>query len=320
MSKSAATVLGLLLGLVASVSALALDASIRGLLSAGRADDVIRAANLRIKNSPQDADAYHAMARAYFQLQNWDKALEASERAIAFSPQNSDYHMWLGRVYGEKADHASFLTAMGWAKKARREFEQAVKLDPSNVPAHSDLAEFYIDAPGFIGGGTDKARKEADFIERRDPGLAHYLRAAIANKEGDHGRVEQEMRAAIQTGQDKARFWLNLASFYRHWKRYDDMEKAINSAMAADRIRSDVVFYAAEMLVRTGRNFSGAEQLLRTYLRAPDEDAPAFEAHYVLGTLLEKQGKKDEAIREYRAALSLAAEFEDARKALARLQ
>ena len=49
------------------------------------------------------------------------------------------------------------------------------------------------------------------------------------------------------------------------------------------------------------------------------EQAPAFKAHYLLGTVLEKQGDKPAAAREYRTALTLAKSFSAAQEALDRV-
>ncbi len=54
-------------------------------------------------------------------------------------------------------------------------------------------------------------------------------------------------------------------------------------------------------------------------LNSKVEEAPAFKAHYLLGTALEKQGDKQGAAQEYRAALSLAKNFSRAQEALDRL-
>ena len=61
--------------------------------------------------------------------------------------------------------------------------------------------------------------------------------------------------------------------------------------------------------------------ILRRYLalNSKVEEAPAFKAHYLLGTALEKQGDKQGAAQEYRAALSLAKNFSRAQEALDRL-
>jgi len=57
------------------------------------------------------------------------------------------------------------------------------------------------------------------------------------------------------------------------------------------------------------------------YINGPDktEDAPAFQAHYLLGQILEKQGNKPGAAEEYRAALALAPAYEQAQSALKRV-
>jgi Flp pilus assembly protein TadD len=49
------------------------------------------------------------------------------------------------------------------------------------------------------------------------------------------------------------------------------------------------------------------------------EAAPAHKAHYLLGTLLEKQGDKAGAAREYRASLALVRNYGMAQQALNRV-
>jgi len=61
--------------------------------------------------------------------------------------------------------------------------------------------------------------------------------------------------------------------------------------------------------------------LLRQYLASSStvEEAPTFKAHYLLGTILEKQGDKRAAAQEYSAALTLAKNFSRAQEALNRV-
>ena len=118
--------------------------SAQQLLAAGRVDDAVVALNAETQANPSDADAYNLLCRAHLILGNWDRGIAACEKAVALRPENSSYHLWLGRIYGEKADKANFLTAAGLAGKVRTEFEKAVELSPDNVAALSDLAEFYL--------------------------------------------------------------------------------------------------------------------------------------------------------------------------------
>jgi len=122
------------------------------LLAEGKADAAIALLKQRVASSSNDAESFHLLCRAYYSIQDWDQSISSGEKAIALSPDKSMYHLWLGRAYGEKADASSFFTAAGLAKKVRASFERAVELDGSNIQARSDLAEFYMEAPGIMGG------------------------------------------------------------------------------------------------------------------------------------------------------------------------
>src|SRR5579864_792529 len=139
-------------------------ASPRELLATGHVDEAIQVLQQQIARSSNDAEAENFLCRAYFMLEEWDRGIAACERARNLDPQKSLYHLWLGRIYGEKADRAGFLSAAGLAKKVRTEFERAVELNPADAAARTDLAEFYIEAPGIVGGGKDKARAQADAL------------------------------------------------------------------------------------------------------------------------------------------------------------
>ena len=322
MNRKVVLLIVVLLGLLgAAVAAEAADVAARSLLSAGRVDVAISGLRTHLKSSPNDAQAHNLLCRAYFATRRWDDAIAACERAAQLEPVSSEYHLWLGRAYGKKAEEASWLAAIGLAKKVRKEFERAVQLDGGSVSARSDLAEYYAEAPGFLGGGKDKARAQAEQIARIDAAAAHEIRALVAEKESNFGAAEQERRAAIAASGNDSGYWLNLAGFYRRRSRYDEMEDAIRRATAGEVRKGDTYLDAASMLYRSGRDFPAAAQLLRTYLASDSksEDAPAFQAHYLLGSILEKQGDRQGAASEYRAALALAQGFDPARAALARI-
>jgi tetratricopeptide (TPR) repeat protein len=239
---------------------------------------------------------------------------------VTLESGNSEYHLWLGRTYGEKADGSNFFSAAGLAKKVRNEFERAVQLDPNNVSARVDLAEFYLEAPGIVGGGQDKARAQADLVAKLNPAKAHWIRGRLAEKNKDLPTAEREYRAAIDTSHGGANAWLNLALFYRKTGRLDEMQDALKKAADAPMDQPEVLIDAASTLLRANRDLPFATQLVRRYLSSTTvEQAPPFKAHYLLGTILEKQGDKEGAAKEYQTALLLAKDFGRAREALNRV-
>lgn len=291
------------------------------LLADGRVDEAIAALDRQVRTSPNDAQAYNLLCRAYFTLGEWDRGISSCERAVALAPGNSEFHLWLGRIYGEKADKSPFLIAAGLAKRVRNEFEAAVRLSPRNVDARTDLAEFYVEAPGLVGGGRDKAEQQANSLRGLDPPMAHWVNARIAEKKKDFDSAEREYRALIDSTHGSAFAWLNLGIFYKHRGRYDAMDEALSHVRSAPVDHPDSLVDAAEILIRTRRNPREAILLLEAYLhsRAKVEQAPAFKAHYLLGTAKEQLGDKRAAEAEYRSALALAKDFQPAQQALARL-
>ena len=159
-------------------------------------------------------------------------------------------------------------------------------------------------------------------MANQDAAAAHCLQARIAEKDKRTADAEREYKSAIESSGYQARYWLNLASFYKRQQRYNDMEAAVSSAVNAERKKPANYVDAATLLVGAGRNFLGAAQLIRKYLTGgpTTEEAPAFRAHYVLGEILEKQGDKNGADAEYRAALELANDYAEAKQCLARVQ
>lgn len=312
------TILGMLT--VSSASAGADEVAPR-LLAVGKVDEAIAALHGQIKTSPNDAAAHNLLCRAYFSLGDWDRGISACEKAVSLAPDNSQYHLWLGRIYGEKADKAGVFAAARLAGKVRDQFETAVRLSPNSVDAHSDLAEFYLEAPGIVGGGRDKAEQQARTLQGLDPARAHWVTARIAEKKKDFARAESEYRAAIEASHGSASAWLNLGLFFRHRQRWDEMAETLKHVRPAPLDRPDALVDAAEILIRAERNLPEAVALLRAYLNSSSksEQAPVFKVHYLLGTAQEKLGDSHSAVAEYRAALDLASEFQPARQALERL-
>ena len=308
------------MGLCVSVCAAATTP--KELLAAGRVDEAIQTLQQRIDHSPNDAESYNLLCRAYFMLEEWDWGISACERAVSLEPNNSLYHLWLARIYGEKADRSGFWSAAGMVKRVRSQFERAVELNLESWEARTDLAEFYMEAPGIVGGGKDKARAQADVLDKLNPAMAHWVRGRIAEKSNDTATAEREYRAEIEASQGSARGWLDLALFYRHEKRFAEMEQALGTMESRPAFdRPDSVMDGANVLLRTGRNFPLAVRLAKRYLSlATVEEGPTFKAHCILGELLEKQGERKDAAKEFRAALALAREYKRAQEGLNRVE
>jgi tetratricopeptide (TPR) repeat protein len=309
----------LLLLLLANVG-FGVDASPQELLRTGKADEARRVLEGTLQRNPNDAETYILLCRLNFQLELWDNALLMAEKAVALEPNNSTYHMWLGRSAGRKAENSNPFTAWSLARRVRAEFERAVSLDGNNLAARSDLSEYYIEAPGFLGGDKKKAREQAAAVAPHDEALANYIYARVEEQQGKSD-AEQLYKKALTASGGSARYWIEMSYFYRRAGRVQEMQSAIYQALIAPRHNAIPEYDGAYLFLRTGRDFPNAIAMLKKYLNGNtlEEDGPAFRAHYMLGELLERQGDKKAAAAEYRAALALASEYRPAREALAKV-
>ncbi len=232
----------------------------------------------------KDARAWDLIGRNRFQLGEYKRAAEAFEKALAADPSNSTYALWLGRSLGRRAESANPLLAPSLASKARRWFERAVELDPRNLEALSDLLEYYLEAPGFLGGGLDKARAVVARIKEADPAEGANAEARVAMKRKEFSTAEAHLRRAIALGPRQVTRVLDLATFLAKQGRFEESEQWYQQAALLDPGHPRLLFERAEAYIRAGRNLAMARELLERYLRAPltPDDPPRQAAEKLL--------------------------------------
>lgn len=121
-----------------------------------------------VQEHPTNAVGAFYLGRTYFAQEQFEQAIEWLDKAVLLDGRNADYHLWLGRACGYQAQRASILWQFPLARRVRKHFERAVELNPEHIHARADLAEYYMKAPWFLGGGKDKAEEQAHEISRRD--------------------------------------------------------------------------------------------------------------------------------------------------------
>ena len=154
----------------------------------------IQALQAAAAKRPQNGEVQLLLVKSYLELQEHDPAIKSAEKAVAIDPENSIYHEWLGRAYGEKADHASWFSAISLAKKTRKEFETAVQLDGKNFSARQALIEFDCSAPGIVGGGEDKALPQIKQLAEMDAAEGHYAAGNCRRQKKDFTVADEEFR------------------------------------------------------------------------------------------------------------------------------
>lgn len=292
-------------------------AQINQALQSGQADKALALLQSLPQGGASIGDAQNLACRVHYAEQVWDQAATECQQAVKLDAQNAVDHDWLGRAVGAKASHASFLTAFSLGKQARVEFETAVKLNPKNQNALVDVGNFYQQAPGIVGGGTDKAQAIATQLDKVSPEQAQLLRANIAEGQKDYVTAEKDFKTAIAASAHPAEEWTNLASFYGRRSRFADLDSAIQSCETAAEKDPGIglAFYdGAGVLIDVKRNPALAAKMLGEYIASSSktEDGPLFEAHVRLAILKKQLGDIAGAQSERAAALALAHDYKPA--------
>jgi tetratricopeptide (TPR) repeat protein len=238
-----------------------------------------------LESVPWDAHSLELLGQSYYMLGDFRKATDALEKAAAAAPDDSMIQTWLGRAWGMRAESAFALSAMGLAGKARDAFERAVRLDPANAEALGDLFDYYMEAPGIVGGGVDKAEALLPRYAQYDPLGFPIASARIAEKKQQYAAAEANFRKAVNAAPQRISLALELAQFLARRGRYDESEAAFRRAAGIWPDSPRILYARASSYIHTHRNADQARELLHGYLAASNltpDDPPRWEAQKLL--------------------------------------
>lgn len=259
---------------------------------------------------------------------------------------------------GETAQKANMFRQISLARRVKKESEIAISIDPRHINARFLLVMFYMNAPGIMGGDKKKAHDIADEMVRLNPVEGYFAQARIAGIEKNSSGVEAAYLKAAEANAQNYQAQVAMANFYAAdtQKKYDLAEKYARAALKIDATRAGAYgilaivlgqnqriseletllaqseknvpdnlnpFYqAGRVMLLTGKEFPRAESYFRKYIsQEPEAGAPNHgAAHWRLGLVLEKLGRKQEAIAEVEKAVQTQPNLEDAKKDLKRMK
>ncbi len=269
-----------------------------------------------------NSELFALLSRSYLQLDQYDAAISSGEKAVTLSPKNSEFHRILGEAYGGKADHASMLSAYGWARKTQKEFETASQLDPDNFEAMQNLIEYDCAAPGMVGGGEDKAQPLIQKLMSKDAAEGHYGTGICRTHKKDFAAADAEFAKALESKPKTAKRIYDIGDYFLQRKNAAEL---LAVADAGERLAPQDPrgkFYRGVGLILQGKQPAEAERLLREYIEtAPmhSDNPRPWTAHYWLGKLQESQKNHAAARSEYEAAVKLNGKYKPAQEALRQL-
>jgi tetratricopeptide (TPR) repeat protein len=243
------------------------------------------ALKILLAQSDRDIRTWALIGQSYFMETDYKKATDAFERAAAGDPNNSEYEHWLGRAWGRRAESANPFMAGPYASRARQHFERAVMLNPRNQEALNDLFDYCLQAPGFLGGGFQKAEAVADRIAQINPAEGHYARAQLADRRKEFDEAEQQLRRAFELAPRQVGRVIDLAKYVAKRGRYQESEAYFAQAEKMTPNNPRILYERAETYIRDNRKLEEARALLKKYISTTDltpDDPPRSEAAHLL--------------------------------------
>lgn len=267
----------------------------------------------------RDAVASYYMGRMAANDDDLDRAVNYFEKAIELDGGIAEYYDWLGRAYGSKAQKASKLKQPFLAKKTKNAWEKGLSIDPNNLDIMEDLVQYYLQAPGFLGGSRDKARDMINEVKKRNAYRGAVLAANICSSQKDSPCVEREIKAIIAAYPDSAASYASLAALYANAKQYDRAFDVMDQRLKQKPNDMTAHYSLGRTAALSGQQLDRGEQSLRSYLARPPENGIIAGAHVRLGMILARKGNREGARREFLTALQISPTNADAKKELAAL-
>ena len=330
------------------------DPDLQALVDAGHWKQLRAIVELRVAKNTSDAPAAYRLSQVELAFGHLNRALALAERAVSLEPSNATYHVQLAKVCLQEVDTASVLKVFSWIHRFEAEAQTALQLDPANIDARLSLMGFRADHHE-----RDKATALADEITqlnpaegalahaelaRRDnpkdvPAISAWLLKAIRSDPANYrahallatydsadvtsaDRAIEEARLAQQIDPGRVTAYIVLARCYALQQDTTRLEAAL--AQAEQKVPDNLApfFQAGLMLLQQNADFPHAESYLRRYLgQEPEPDGPKLSrAHWRLGLVLEKEGRKTEAITEIETAVHLEPDFAPPKADLKRLK
>jgi len=229
---------------------------------------------------PKDANACDQRARCYANLQEWDKAIAASSKAIEVDPKNRGRHL---------EQRARWYINLKQWDKAIADCDKAIKLMPQNRLALPLRAVCYANLKKWDKAVADYS-KYIEFTPRDT--FALERRASFYRELRQWDKAIADYSKVLKLTPRNAGAHLNLGVALRDKK---DLEAAIRAYQAALKIDPNLAM-AHYSLANALRDKKDLKAAVRAYQAALKIDPNYAEAHCNLGWAFAQQGRFRDAL------------------------
>jgi predicted Zn-dependent protease len=254
----------------------------------------------RLRANPNDAEANYlaSMIRAAFG--DRESPMKLAEKAVSLNSSVSRYHRQVAEVIGVTAQQSNALQKLMLARRFRKEIDAALALDGRDLQALRDLLEYYLLAPGIVGGDKNKARETASRIAKLDAAAGFSAEARIASFNGKRDVALELLRKAVQSARSSYGARMELARYYLDpMHDLSSAEAEAREAVRIDPSRADGYSVLAQVYGSTGRWREVDEIVAEARKQVPDDLAPLYYAATGAITAGQDEARAQALLRQY---------------------
>ena len=269
-----------------------------------------------VKRDPENSKLYVALGLAYWQRNDYPRALQQFQHAVRTGPRSAEAHNWLGVALSEKADLpgaivefrkaialdpqygrgytnlGSALAKSGDYAEAVTVFQKALDLEPNSLAAHMNLG-LALREKGDLEGALDHLRR----VAAADP-----TNASTQYELGQTLRQNSDLVAAVAAFEKALEIEPELReAYYGLGTALKQQSASARKPRASAPSPADALFERARETAGRGE-LSAARDTLTESLRLDDNHA---EAHNLLGYILGQQGDLSRALGHLERAVAL---------------
>jgi tetratricopeptide (TPR) repeat protein len=308
-----------------------------------------------VKEDPRNAEAYYYLGVLSIQS-DYEGAIDYLRKAVELADTSAKYHLMLGNAYGSKAQRAGIFSKFSAATNCKEQYLAAISLDPKFTEARMSVIEYYLQAPGIIGGSIEKAVAEADTIKTYDPyagylseGRVHeyqkesaqqeqcYLKAISSNSrkldayralwllyvnQNNGTKADEVFKKAAKEVDDKSGLYYLAGLYYLGKNDLSTARSMFETALKKDPGNFPVYYQLGKTDLLAGTNLEHGLACFERFLNGPHVKGvlgPEY-AYWRIGMTYEKLGKKDSARTAYQKSLELNPDLEESKTALEKLK
>ncbi len=270
-----------------------------------RVQDAIPLFQSAAKAEPNNAEILTNLGMALCQAQQAKDAVPILQHAVALTPDNATAHQNLAAAYIQLSQFDDAITQL----------RAALKLSPNAPQLHYDL--------GLALKNQDDAAAaipELETAEKLDPSQpeAPYLLGVLYLQAGRYDDAARELNLSLKLRPENGDGWATLGSVDNNLNKLPEAESALREAIKQLPQQPDPHLTLAAVLAKENQpGEATAERKKAADLMRANMNRQRAEVSTNSGNTLLKSGKVDDAIVDFREALSFDPDYPEAHLGLA---